>query len=79
MLLRFSYKDSKRGTTGSAGVLDEAEAKGGFRPSGIAAIRLLLLTVCRKNEIVTLRWTTSTARRARSGFATRRPARGASC
>ena len=37
-------------------VLDEAETKGGFRPSGIAAIRLLLLTGCRKNEIVTLRW-----------------------
>ena len=37
-------------------VLDEAEAKGGLLPSGIAAIRLLLLTGCRKNEIVTLRW-----------------------
>ena len=37
-------------------VLDGAEATGGFLPSGIAAIRLLLLTGCRKNEIVTLRW-----------------------
>ena len=37
-------------------VLDEAETNGGFLPSGIAAIRLLLLTGCRKNEIVTLRW-----------------------
>ena len=37
-------------------VLDEAETTGGFLPSGIAAIRLLLLTGCRKNEIVTLRW-----------------------
>ena len=37
-------------------VLAEAEATGGFLPSGIAAIRLLLLTGCRKNEIVTLRW-----------------------
>ena len=37
-------------------VLDEAETKGGLLPSGIAAIRLLLLTGCRKNEIVTLRW-----------------------
>ena len=37
-------------------VLDEAERDGGFLPPGIAAIRLLLLTGCRKNEIVTLRW-----------------------
>ena len=37
-------------------VLDEAEASGGFLPSGIAAIRLLVLTGCWKNEIVTLRW-----------------------
>ena len=37
-------------------VLREAETDGGFLPSGIAAIRLLLLTGCRKNEIVTLRW-----------------------
>ena len=37
-------------------VLREAKTDGGFMPSGIAAIRLLLLTGCRKNEIVTLRW-----------------------
>ena len=37
-------------------VLDEAEADGSVFPSGIAAIRLLLLTGCRKNEILTLRW-----------------------
>ena len=37
-------------------VLNEAEKTGGFLPSGIAAIRLLLLTGCRKNEIVMLRW-----------------------
>ena len=38
-------------------VLDEAEKSGGkFLPSGIAAIRLLVLTGCRKSEIVTLRW-----------------------
>ena len=37
-------------------VLDGAGTKGGFLPSGVAAIRLLLLTGCRKNEIVTLRW-----------------------
>ena len=36
-------------------VLDEAETDGGFLPSGIAPIRLLL-TGCQKNEIVTLRW-----------------------
>ena len=36
-------------------VLDEAETQGGFLRSGVAAIRLLL-TGCRKNEIVTLRW-----------------------
>ena len=37
-------------------VLDEAEADGSVFPSGIAAIRLLLLTGCRKNEILTLCW-----------------------
>ena len=37
-------------------VLREAETEGGFLPSGIAAIRLLLLTGDRKSEIVTLRW-----------------------
>ena len=37
-------------------VLAEAEADGRSLPSGIAAIRLLVLTGCRKNEIVTLRW-----------------------
>ena len=37
-------------------VLDEAEAGGSTLPSAIAAIRLLMLTGCRKNEIVTLCW-----------------------
>ena len=37
-------------------VLDEAEADGSVMPSAVAAMRLLLLTGCRKNEIVTLRW-----------------------
>ena len=37
-------------------VLDEAEADGSILPSAIAAIRLLMLTGCRKNEILTLRW-----------------------
>ena len=37
-------------------VLDEAEVKGGASPAAIGAIRLLMLTGCRKNEILTLRW-----------------------
>ena len=37
-------------------VLQEAEADGSVRPSAIAALRLLMLTGCRKNEIVRLRW-----------------------
>ena len=36
--------------------LDEAEAKGWLMASAVAAIRLLLLTGCRKNEIAALRW-----------------------
>ena len=38
------------------GALHEAEADGSIPPSAAAAIRLLLLTGCRKNEILTLRW-----------------------
>ena len=37
-------------------VLDEAAGDGSVFPSAVPAIRLLLLTGCRKNEIVTLRW-----------------------
>ena len=37
-------------------VLDEAETWGSVRPSAIAALRLLLLSGCRKNEILTLQW-----------------------
>ena len=37
-------------------VLNEAEADGSVFPTAIPAIRLLLLTGCRRNEIVTLRW-----------------------
>ena len=37
-------------------VLDAAQADGSVRPGGIASVRLLLLTGCRRNEIVTLRW-----------------------
>ena len=36
--------------------LDEAEVRGGASPGAVAAIRLLMLTGCRKNEILTLRW-----------------------
>ena len=36
--------------------LDEAEAEGAVSAHAAAAIRLLMLTGCRKNEIVTLRW-----------------------
>ena len=37
-------------------VLDEAQADGSVFPTAIPAILLLILTGCRKNEIVTLRW-----------------------
>ena len=37
-------------------VLDEAGSRGGISPSAVAALRLLMLTGCRKSEILTLRW-----------------------
>ena len=37
-------------------VLKEAEANGSVGPSAAAAVRLLMLTGCRRNEIVHLRW-----------------------
>ena len=37
-------------------VLDEAQARGSAWPAAVAAIRLLMLTGCRSNEIATLRW-----------------------
>ena len=37
-------------------VLDEAEAEGTVFPPAIPALRLLLLTGCRRNEILKLRW-----------------------
>ena len=37
-------------------VLSELEAEGKTSASGIAAFRLLMLTGCRRNEILTLRW-----------------------
>ena len=37
-------------------VLDEVEARSGASASAVTALRLLMLTGCRKNEILTLRW-----------------------
>ena len=37
-------------------VLDKVEIQGGASVSAVAAIRLLMLTGCRKSEILTLRW-----------------------
>ena len=37
-------------------VLDEIKAEGRYRPGIVAALRLLMLTGCRRNEILTLRW-----------------------
>ena len=37
-------------------VLDEVEAEGKVHSSAVAAFRLLMLTGCRRNEILTLRW-----------------------
>ena len=37
-------------------VLDEAETQGSAWPPAVAAIRLLILTGCRRNEILSLRW-----------------------
>ena len=36
--------------------LDEIETEGGASASAVAAIRLLILTGCRKSEVLTLRW-----------------------
>ena len=37
-------------------MLDEVEAEGRYLLSIVAALRLLMLTGCRRNEILTLRW-----------------------
>ena len=37
-------------------MLDEVEAERKVHPSAVAAFRLLMLTGCRRNEILTLRW-----------------------
>ena len=37
-------------------VLDDMEAEGRLSPHAAAALRLLMLTGCRRNEILTLRW-----------------------
>ncbi len=36
--------------------LDAVEAEGRVHPSAVAAFRLLMLTGCRRNEVLTLRW-----------------------
>lgn len=46
--------DEEYGRLGA--VLRAVERKGSERPTAIAAIRLLMLTGCRKGEILTLRW-----------------------
>ncbi len=57
------YKERKRGRFLSreeyrrlGAALAEAEAAGSASPYAIAALRLLMLTGCRLNEILTLRW-----------------------
>ena len=50
---RFLTRDEYR-RLGAA--LAEAEADGSAWPPAIAALRLLMLTGCRLNEILTLRW-----------------------
>ena len=37
-------------------VLDDVDTEGGASASAVAALRLLMLTGCRKSEILTLRW-----------------------
>ena len=37
-------------------VLDEVEAEGAAWPPAVAALRLLMLTGCRKSEVLALRW-----------------------
>ena len=58
-------------------VLDEAQAEGSLGPHGIAAIRLLLLTGCRRDEIVDepCGGTTWTGRRGSCACARPRPVR----
>ena len=37
-------------------VLSDAAARGGVSPQAVAALRLLMLTGCRRNEVLALRW-----------------------
>ena len=58
---RYSEKSCERFLTGDeyarlGRVLFEAEAEGPLMASAVAAVRLLLLTGCRRNEILTLKW-----------------------
>ena len=54
MLVRDSRKDL-RSSTRLGQVLDEAVDSGAAPVTAVTAIRLLMLTGCRKNEILTLR------------------------
>ena len=45
-----------RGSRLLGGALDKLEAGGGILAHAAAAIRLLVLTGCRRNGILTLRW-----------------------
>ena len=57
-------------------VLDEAETQGGASAGAVAAIRLLMLTGCHKNEILSLRWRDVDLDTGELALAaTRRPAR----
>ena len=75
---RFLTRDEYR-RLGMALVQAEAEAEAGIEgavsPYAIAALRLLMLTGCRLNEILTLRWDDIDRTAGEFGCATARPAR----
>ena len=56
-------------------VLDEIATERIEHPSAIVAVRLLLLTGCRLNKVMKLRWETSIWLHRHSGCRTRRQAR----
>ena len=81
---RYRVRRRERFLTGTelrrlGAALDSLEAEKRVSVHAAAAIRLLALTGCRRNEILTLRWDDVRAgRSARSGFATPRPGRARS-